>query len=156
MLMTLQCKAILLITGNSKLLSNDLCFVAHVNIFKCTPQGIMHHTIDDLAVAHAVSSASFGQEIGSIAHTLHATGNDNLGVTQLDGLGRQCHRLETAATHFVNRHRRNINRQPGIDRCLASRILPKASLQHIAHDHLFHLTGFEVGPLQGRPNTNFA
>src|SRR5260370_14810151 len=40
--------------------------------------------------------------------------------------------------------------------CLASRILPQAGLEHIAHDHLFHLAGFEVSPLQGCPNTNLA
>ena len=125
-------------------------------LVKRVPQAVADHRIDEFAIAHTVAKAGLLQQVRRPAHTLHATGNDNLGVTQLDGLGRQCHRLETAATHFVNRHRRNINRQPGIDRCLASRILPKASLQHIAHDHLFHLTRFEVGPLQGCPNTNFA
>src|SRR5437899_818822 len=102
MLMTLQSKAILLITGNAKLLSNDLCFIAHMNIFKCTPQAIMHHTIDDLTVAHAVSCASFGQKIGSIAHALHATGDEGLSIASSNSLSGLHYSLQTRAAYLIN------------------------------------------------------
>ena len=44
--------------------------------------------------------------------------------------------------------RRDVHRDAGLDGGLAGRDLPRAGLEHLAHDHVLHLVAADPGPVQ--------
>src|SRR5580765_7278354 len=68
------------------------------------------------------------------AHILLTSSNHDPGITTLDRLHRQLHRLQTAAADLADHEARHCVRQAGTDHCLTRRILAKASSQYLTKD----------------------
>ena len=95
----------------------------------------MHDGIYYFPIAHAVACASFRQQVGSIAHALHAACHKGLVVAGTDRLGGQHDRLQTRATHFIDGKGRKIVWQASMNGGLASRRLTDAGGDDVAHDN---------------------
>ncbi len=96
-------------------------------------------------MAHAQAGAGAGHDVGRQAHVLLAAGDDHLGVAAADRLGAQVQGLEAGAADLVQGHGRHADRQAGLDRRLARRVLPGPGGEHLAEDHFVDLAGIETG-----------
>src|SRR5690554_6647380 len=80
-------KLILLCTADIPLLSDVFCRNAHVHITKGTPQAVLDHHINKLAVSHPYTPARFWFSIGNGAHAFHAAYYIDMTVAGPNGLG---------------------------------------------------------------------
>ena len=111
---------------------------AHVVVLVNVPEAVPDHRIDDLAVPHPVPLTGIGEEVRSIAHALHSSGNHHLLVSQHHRLGRQDHRLEAGAADFIDGQGGHRARNAPFQSSLTGRILPQARLDHVPHYHFSH------------------
>src|SRR4029079_5516800 len=79
--------------------------VAHVPVFEAAPEAVVDHRVDHLAVAHPQTFACARQQVRRVAHRLHPTSDEHRRVARGDTLRSEHHRLQTRATHFVDRQR---------------------------------------------------
>ena len=99
--------------------------ISHSALIKAAPQTVVSHGVDDRTVADALAPASVGEQVGSIAHRLHAPGDDEAGLSEAHrpvGHGDGSH---TGQAHLVDRCGGNGHRYACLDRCLAARYLPR-------------------------------
>ena len=82
-----------------------------------------------MAETQAVAGAM--HQIGSIAHTLLAAGDNDPGVAAADRLHRLLNRFQSGAAHQIDGDRRSVDRQAGPQRGLARRVLPAAGARNI-------------------------
>ena len=87
-----------------------------------------------MLVAQSITFARIQKQIRRVAHRLHASGDDDLGIAGLDRLRAQRNRLQARTANLVDRHSSDLRRQSGKDRGLARRILSDARANHVAHD----------------------
>ena len=109
--MRLECVGILLLSGDAVFLSDILAGQTHVVVVEDIPKAIVNHRVDDLRVAHAKAVAALRQQVGCVAHGLHATGDDDLRVTGLDRLDGETDGLEARAADLVDGERADFRRQ---------------------------------------------
>src|SRR5947209_8459502 len=88
-------------------------------ILKGAPETIMHDGIYYFPIAHTVARASFCQQVGSIAHALHAARYKGLVVACTDRLGCEHDGLQARATNFINGKGWQIVRQARVNSGLA-------------------------------------
>ena len=105
-----------------------------------------------------------GQQVGGLAHRLHAAGDADLEVAGADRLVGEPDRAHARGADLVDRLRGDLLRDPGLDLGLARGDLALAGLQHLAEDDLLDLVGrrprrararldrgaAEVGGVEGR------
>ncbi|MCY1562412.1 hypothetical protein D9M68_998020 [compost metagenome] len=60
---------------------------SHVIAVERICQPVLQKCVRQLRVAHTKSAACFGQGKGCLARILHSTGNNDFGITAMDGLG---------------------------------------------------------------------
>lgn len=138
-------EGVLLLAGQAVLLRQVLGGDAHVVVVEGVPQAVLDHAVDQLRMAHAQAGAGAGHDVGRQAHVLLAAGDDHLGVAAADRLGAQVQGLEAGAADLVQGHGRHADRQAGLDRRLARRVLPGTGGEHLAEDHFVDLAGIETG-----------
>lgn len=138
-------EGVLLLAGQAVLLRQVLGGDAHVVVVEGVPQAVLDHAVDQLRMAHAQAGAGAGHDVGRQAHVLLAAGDDHLGVAAADRLGAQVQGLEAGAADLVQGHGRHADRQAGLDRRLARRVLPGPGGEHLAEDHFVDLAGIETG-----------
>ncbi len=148
-LMALQREMILLVAGDAKLFGDDLGFVAHVDVFEGAPQAVMHDGIDHFGVAHAIAGARLRQQVGRIAHALHATRDECLRIACANGLGRQHHRFQTGAADLVDGKSGDFIGQTGMNGGLPRWSLPDTRGDDVAHDHFIYRVGRDTGTSHG-------
>src|SRR5207248_10659592 len=101
-LVTLQRVLVLLVTSDTELFSDDLGFFTHMYILKGAPETIMHDGIGYFSIAHPVARASLQQQVGGIAHALHAASYKGLVIASTDRLGGKHNCFQTGATDVVD------------------------------------------------------
>ena len=112
-------------------------------------EAVQEHVIDSAAVAHAVAGAGAIEQIGRIAHALHAAGDDDIsgaGAQEVMGDHRGLH---ARAAHLVDRGRASRERQSGADSRLARRGLALARRQYAAHQDFVDACRRDPRPLDG-------
>jgi len=87
--MALDGKPVLLFARDAVFLGDQLAGHTHVKIFVGVPQAVVNHRVHNFLIAEPVAGARSRQEIRTIGHRLHSTGNDHLGFAELHGLGGQ-------------------------------------------------------------------
>ena len=112
---------------------------AHVAVLDGAPEPIGDGGVDQLGVAEAEPEARAWKEVWRAVHRLHATGDDDFGVTRLDLRGGEHDRLQTRATDAVDRGRARPVGQAGLEQCLTRRGLARAGLEDLAHEHVVDL-----------------
>ena len=89
-----------------------------------------------------------GQQVGRLAHRLHAAGDRESEVAGADRLVGEPDRAHARGADLVDRLRGDLARDPGLDLRLARGDLALAGLQHLAVDHLLDLVGLDLGALE--------
>ncbi len=107
---------------------------AHVVVVKGVPQAVLDHAVLQAGVAETQAVAGAMHQIGSIAHTLLAAGDNDPGVAAADRLHRLLNRFQSGAAHQIDGDRRSVDRQAGPQRGLARRVLPAAGGKHLAEN----------------------
>jgi hypothetical protein len=95
------------------------------------------------AVAHAL------QQVGAVAHRLHAPCDRNLDVTRRNALSGKHHRLQARPADFVDGQRANVLGEPAPKRSLACRRLTEACRHDVAHDAFLHGRGIDPRAAHG-------
>jgi hypothetical protein len=117
--------------------------VAHVGSRCNSPQAVVDHAIDELAVAEALSRARVGKQIRREAHVLHAAREDRVRIAELDGLRGEHHGLEPEPHTLLIVTAPDTRVHAAKDERLARGACPDTGLQHVAQDHF-------VRPTRGR------
>ncbi len=76
--------------------AHETAFV--VGVFKAVEK----HVVENAAVAHAIAGARAIEEIGRVAHALHAAGDDDFGAAGEEQIVREHDGLHAGAAHFVD------------------------------------------------------
>ena len=140
---------VLLFARDAIFFGNVLAGDAHVIVVVNIPKAVVHHGIDDLTVAQAISLARLREQIRSVGHRFHAARDHDGTVSGLHGLRRESHCFQSRATNFVDCHGTCCGRQSAEDCRLARRILSQPGGEDIAHDALVDLIGVQSGALHG-------
>ena len=98
-------------------------------------------------MAGAVAGAGLGQEIGRIAHALHAAGQHDRGRTCVDDIVRQHGGLHAGAANLVDGGGAGGVRQFGAAGSLSGRRLTLSGRQYVADENLIDSLGRKLGPL---------
>ena len=101
-------------------------------------------------VAHPEAEAGAGQQVGRLAHRLHAAGDGDLGVAGADRLVGDAERAHARGADLVDRLRGDLLRDAALDLGLARGDLALAGLQDLAEDDLLDLLGVDAGALERR------
>ena len=139
-------EGVLLVAGQLPLARHVLGRVAHVVAVDGAPQSVLEHGVEELDVAHLGAVAQV-RDVGRLAHALLAAGDDDVGVAQLDGLVAQRDAAQAGATELVDLVGGALDRDAGLDRRLARRVLAGAGGQDLTQDRLVDLLGVDFGPL---------
>ena len=94
-------EGVLLFAAEPVLGGADLGAVAHVQVVVDVPQAVEDHRVEELAVAEAQPVAGARQQVGRLAHALHAAGGDHLEVAAAQVVGAIHHRPHPRAAHLV-------------------------------------------------------
>ena len=139
-------KRILLFAGESELVRAILGEGAHQPpLVVGVLQAIEKHMIYRLGVPQPHAGARLRQQIGSIAHALHATRHHHLIGSRQQQIVRQHGRLHPRSAHLADCGAAGGERQSGTQTGLARRCLPKPGRQHVAHQHLLHVFRGDAG-----------
>src|SRR2546421_12706306 len=71
-------------------------------ILKGAPETIMHDGIDYFSIAHPVARTSLQQQVGGVAHALHAACYKGLVVASADRLGGKHNGFQAGSTDLVD------------------------------------------------------
>ena len=75
---------------------------AHVDVVEGAPQAVADHGVHRGHVAQAVAGPGAGQQVGGLAHRLHAPGHDHVGLARLDQLVGQVDGVDARQAHAVD------------------------------------------------------
>jgi hypothetical protein len=93
-LMGAQCPGILLLAADPFFGGDVAAMGSHVATVDRALQPIADHHVFEDTVAHAIPATGLAQEVGSVGHTLHTTGKDDVeiaGANQRFGQGERAH-----------------------------------------------------------------
>src|SRR5690606_375217 len=123
LLLGAQGVGVLLLAADLIALGEILRSYAHVIVVEGVPQAVVHHAVDQLAVAHALAGTGVRQQMGGQAHGLLAAGDHDLRIAAADGLRSKMDRLESGAADLVDVQCRHAVRQATMNGRLARRVL---------------------------------
>ena len=145
--MRVEGELILIFARDAVFLGDILASNPHVVVVVNIPQAVVHHGIDDLCVAQAISLAGLREKIRSIGHRLHAAGDDDGSVLCLHSLCRKSDRFQSRATNFVDCHGTCGRRESAVDCGLTRWILSEPGSDDVAHDAFVDLRGIDARAL---------
>jgi len=122
---------------------------AHGKTTVRVPEAVPEHAVDQLGVAHAISAAGLGQQIGRGRHVFRAAGHDHVCVAALDGLGGEHHGLQPRAADLVDRGRPHARGNAGRHCGLPGHVLAQPGAEDVPQDHLVDLLRAHARPIQG-------
>ena len=125
---------------------------AHGDIVEGAGEPVEHHRVDDRLVTDAHPASRVREKVGRVGHRLHATGDNDVGVTHGDHAVGLDDGVEAREAHLVDHRRRNAHRDPSLHRRLTSWDLSGSSEKHLAHDHVVDLITGDSRPRQGGRN----
>jgi hypothetical protein len=147
--MALQRERVLLLARHAVRLGHDLAAAAHVVVLVGLPQAVVHHRVDQLAVAEAHPFPRLGQEVGRVGHGLHSARDHDVGVAGRDALRGEHHRLEAGPADLVDGERADLVGEAALQRRLPRGCLAEPRGQDVAHDDFVHAAGVDARALDG-------
>ncbi len=139
---------VLALTGDLGLLVVVLGGEPHGDVVERVGQAVVHHRVDQGAIAEAVAGPGPRQQVRRLGHRLHAAGHHDVGVPGPDHLVRQVDRVEAGEAHLVDGVGRHAQGDPAFDRGLPGCDLALPGLEDLAHEHVVHLVRGQSGPRQ--------
>ena len=122
--------------------------VAHVEVVVDVPEAVRDHSIDHLTMPKPLPGTGLWQVVRHVAHRLHATCQQALGIARTNRAGGLHDGLEAAAADLVDRGCPDRVRDARGAEHLPRRILAQSGLQHDAHQHLVDRIRCDTGALQ--------
>src|SRR5271166_5829842 len=104
-----------------------------MDILEGAPEAVMDHSINHRSVAHTIAGARPGEEIGCVAHALHAARDVEITVFSLNGLSRQHHRFQARAADLVDGDRGDVIRYTTAKGRLSCWRLARSGGDHMSH-----------------------
>ena len=127
---------VLLVTGKSVALGAVFSVGTHETAFVVgVLESVEKHVIEDAAMAHAITGAGTVEEIRSVAHALHAAGDDDLGAAGKEQVVREHDGLHAGAAHLVDGDCAGGGGQSCAEGGLASGSLAEAGGEHTAEEN---------------------
>ena len=123
--------------------------VPHWPILKRAGETIELHVVDELALA-VLDAAAHLRQVRRQVHVLHAASHHAMRVAKADHVRGLHHGFKAGAADLIHSDRIDGLADSSLERRLASRILPNASLQHVAHDARLHMALGGRGVLEQR------
>ena len=148
-------EAVLLLARDLPLARHVLGGVAHVVAVEGVPQAVLDHRVDELDVAHLGAVAQV-RAMRRLAHALLAAGDHDPGRSELDLLGAERHRAKPRAAQLVHAPGRRVDRDAGVDRGLARRVLARAGGEDLPQDDLGYLSGLNPRAIERRLDRDLA
>ena len=143
---------VLRLARDSELARDERRLLDHVTLVEGGDEPVVGHQVDERAVAEPVTEARLLEHVRRVRHRLHATRDDDVVIAGSNHLVGDLHGADRRRADLVDRVRRNLDRQAGPDRRLASRSLARAALQDLAHDHVLDLVRLEADAVEDVPN----
>ena len=138
-----------LLAGEAAFVGGTLGETAHraagIGVF----QAVQEHVVVGGPVAAAQAAARAQQQVGGIAHTLHAPGDHYLVGAGNNAVVAEDGRLHTAAAGLVDGHGSGSLGNPRANRGLAGGALLEACRQYAAHEHLVNVARGNAGAFDG-------
>ena len=136
--------------GDLELVRDLAGLVDHLLLGEGVGEAVVGHRVDRADVAHAEAEAGARQQVGRLAHRLHAAGDGDLGVAGADRHVGDAERAHARGADLVDRLRGDLLGDAALDLGLARGDLPLAGLQDLAEDDLLDLLRVDAGALQRR------
>src|SRR5262245_9962273 len=136
--------------GDLQLVGDLARLVDHLLLGEGVGEAVVDHRVDRLDVPHPEAGAGARQQVGRLAHRLHAAGDRDLRVAGADRQVGDAERAHPRGADLVDRLGGHLLRDAALDLGLARGDLPLAGLQDLAEDDLLDLAGIDAGALQGR------
>ena len=124
-------EGVLLGAGDLAFLRHVLGGVAHVIAVEGVPQAVLEHGVDHLELAHLGAVAQM-RGVRRLAHALLAADHHDRGVAVADRLPAEGDGAQARAAELVDAKRGLLDRNAGIDRGLARRVLALTGAQDLA------------------------
>ena len=134
--------------GDLQLVADLARLVDHLLVGEGVGEPVVGHRVERLDVAHPEAEAGVRQQVGSLAHRLHAAGDGDVRVAGADRLVGEAERAHARGADLVDRLRGDLLRDPALDLGLARGDLPLAGLQDLAEDDLLDLLGGDPGAIE--------
>ena len=134
--------------GDPVALRQRLRGLAHQFVGERTVEAVAVHPVLHRRVAEPLAEAHARQQVGRVAHALHAAGGDDLRFAEPHRVRRVEDRPEAGGAGLVDRPRRNGVREPGAAPDLPGRVRAGAGLPGVPEDHLFDRLRRHPGGLQ--------
>ena len=123
---------------------------SHGAVVELAVQPVVHHRVDQAAVAHPVAGARSAQEIRGLAHRLHAAGHDHLCLSGGDEQVGQVDRVQAGQADLVHRGGRNRHGDARLGCRLTGGDLALASLENVSHEHVIDVCRGDGRAIQDR------
>ncbi len=134
--------------GDLELVGDLGGLVDHLLAGEGVGEPVVGHRVERLHVAHPEAEARVRQQVGRLAHRLHAAGDGDVEVAGADRLVGEAERAHARGADLVDRLRGDLLRDAALDLGLARGDLALAGLQDLAEDDLLDLLGADAGALQ--------
>jgi hypothetical protein len=132
-------EGVLRFAAEAVLLGAELPGFAHGELVIRIPEPVVHHAVDELAVADAVAAARARQVVGCVRHRFHPARDREARVAQQERAPGEHGCLQTGAADLVDRRAGHGVRDARVNRGLAGRCLADARGEDVAHEDFVHL-----------------
>ena len=139
---------ILVLARDLEVAGHERGLLDHVAPVEGERQPVVDDQVDQLPAAEAVAEAGPRQRVGRVRHRLHPSGHDDLVVARPDHLVGDRHRPDPGGADLVDGVGGHVHGDAGGHGGLAGRRLPDAGLQHLAHDHVLHVSRLDARALE--------
>ena len=112
-------------------------------------QAVYEHVVEHPAVTHAIAGACLLEQVGRVAHALHAAGHHDVVTARAKQIVGQHGGFHARAAHLVDGRASGLRAEPGAEGRLPGGCLTLPGGQHAAHDDFFHVLVRDTGVADG-------
>jgi len=123
--------------------------LAHMHVLEGVPQPVVDHAVHEYSIAHTVSQARLGDEVGRVGHGFLSAHDQYLRLVQLYHLVRHLQGGHGGDAYLVYVNAPFLLGDAALDGRLARRYLALPPRDHLSHDHAVDDVGVDACPLDG-------
>ena len=134
--------------GDLELVGDVAGLVDHLLLGEGVGESVVGHRVDRSDVTHAEAEPGSRQEVGRLAHRLHAAGDADVEIAGPDRLVGDPDRAHAGCADLVDGLRGHLARDTGLDLRLSGGDLALPGLEHLAVDDALDLVGIHLGAVE--------